>query len=68
VGRARVPAQLPRPGDADAVAQVWSPKDYARLQQVKAAYDPAELLRHGHRIPPARVPAQRGADRAPVPA
>jgi FAD/FMN-containing dehydrogenase len=47
--------------DAQSVARVWPDEVYARLQAVKAAYDPDEVFRQGHRIPPAApaVPGQR---------
>lgn len=47
--------------DADEVARVWEPEVHARLQAVKAAYDPHEVFRQGHRVVPvgAQVPAQR---------
>ena len=46
--------------DPEEVASVWPVEVHARLRQVKAAYDPGDLFRHGHRILPAGgVPAER---------
>ena len=42
------------PGDENDRARAWSPETYRRLQAVKATYDPANLLRLGHAIEPAR--------------
>ncbi|MFD2090674.1 FAD-binding oxidoreductase [Blastococcus deserti] len=39
--------------DTDAMADVWPEEVYARLRRVKADYDPHEVFRQGHRIPPA---------------
>jgi FAD/FMN-containing dehydrogenase len=48
--------------DAEAVSRNWEPAVWARLRAVKAAYDPTEVFRQGHRVTPS------GADRrAPVP-
>ncbi|WP_329302346.1 FAD-binding oxidoreductase [Streptomyces sp. NBC_00659] len=40
----------------DQVAMAYSPDDYRRLQRLKAVWDPANLLRHNHNIPPADAP------------
>jgi FAD/FMN-containing dehydrogenase len=41
------------PGDAADRARPWPAETYTRLRQVKAAYDPADMFRFGHAIPPA---------------
>ena len=41
------------PGDADDRARAWPSQTYERLRRVKAQYDPADLLRFGHSVPPA---------------
>ncbi|MFD6323177.1 FAD-binding oxidoreductase [Streptomyces sp. NPDC058442] len=38
---------------ADQVAMAYSPDDYRRLRRLKAEWDPANLLRINHNIPPA---------------
>lgn len=40
------------PGDDADRARAWGPDAYARLQQVKAAHDPQNLLRFGHAVAP----------------
>ena len=35
------------------VRKIFPPESYERLRAVKATYDPAELFRANHRIPPA---------------
>jgi Berberine and berberine like len=41
------------PGDAADRGRPWPAETYTRLRQVKAAYDPADMFRFGHPIPPA---------------
>jgi hypothetical protein len=41
-------------GDADRVRECYAPGDYRRLAALKAGYDPADLFRFTHHIPPAR--------------
>jgi FAD/FMN-containing dehydrogenase len=43
-------------GSTDAVRRLYRPGDLARLQQVKAAYDPDNLFRVNFNIPPERSP------------
>ncbi|MFI1445353.1 FAD-binding oxidoreductase [Streptomyces fructofermentans] len=40
------------PGDEPDRARAWTPEVYAFLQHAKAVYDPANLLRFGHAVPP----------------
>ncbi|MBG0853381.1 FAD-binding oxidoreductase [Streptomyces spinoverrucosus] len=42
-----------RPGDALDRARAWTPEIYDRLRHTKATYDPQNLLRFGHAVPPA---------------
>ncbi|MFE6287986.1 FAD-binding oxidoreductase [Streptomyces sp. NPDC057877] len=42
-----------RPGDAKDRARAWTPETYARLREAKTTYDPSNLLRFGHAVPPA---------------
>jgi len=49
-----------RPGDAADRARPWTPQTYARLRDLKARYDPKNLLRFGHAILPSdAIPAPR---------
>jgi FAD/FMN-containing dehydrogenase len=48
-----------RPGDAADRARPWSDATHARLAGLKALYDPNNLLRFGHAIAGAAVPAPR---------
>lgn len=41
------------------VATGYRPLDWARLQAVRAAVDPAGLLKAHHQVPAGRIPAQR---------
>ncbi|MDL5203051.1 FAD-binding oxidoreductase [Streptomyces sp. ALI-76-A] len=41
------------PGDEQDRARAWTPEVYAHLQHAKSTYDPANLLRYGHTVPPA---------------
>ncbi|MFI9819739.1 FAD-binding oxidoreductase [Streptomyces sp. NPDC052013] len=41
------------PGDAADRARAWTPETYTRLRRAKATYDPTDLLRFGHTVPPA---------------
>ncbi|MER6138214.1 FAD-binding oxidoreductase [Streptomyces sp. NPDC001815] len=41
------------PGDDTDRARAWTPEVHSRLQHTKDTYDPANLLRFGHTIPPA---------------
>lgn len=43
------------PGDAADRARPWTAETFARLQSVRAGFDPAELFRFGHAIPAAAV-------------
>lgn len=47
-----------RPGDAADRARPWEPRTYARLCELKARFDPKNLLRFGHAVAPT-VPAPR---------
>ena len=40
-------------GDPDRIADAYTPDDYRRLTEVKAAWDPDNLFRANHNIPPA---------------
>jgi hypothetical protein len=44
--------------DTNRTSAAYTPADYRRLREVKATYDPADVFRLNHRIPPA---PQRGA-------
>jgi FAD/FMN-containing dehydrogenase len=49
------------PGDAADRARPWPAEVHNRLRQVKATYDPSDMFRFGHAIPPAaKVPATTG--------
>jgi hypothetical protein len=51
-----------RPGDAADRARPWNKATHARLSELKALYDPENLLRFGHAITPgAAIPAARRA-------
>jgi hypothetical protein len=39
--------------DADQTAKAYTPADYRRLREVKAAYDPENVFAANHNIPPA---------------
>ena len=41
-------------GDPDRIADAYTPEDYRRLTEVKAAWDPGNLFRGNHNIPPER--------------
>ncbi|MGW0825581.1 FAD-binding oxidoreductase [Streptomyces sp. NPDC002845] len=41
------------PGDELDRARAWTPEVYDRLRRTKATYDPSNLLRYGHTVPPA---------------
>lgn len=41
--------------DPDAARLIYPPQTYARLAAVKAAYDPDNLFRSNHNVPPART-------------
>ncbi|NGO11702.1 FAD-dependent oxidoreductase [Streptomyces sp. HC44] len=41
------------PGDTPDRARAWTPEVYNRLRHTKSTYDPANLLRFGHTVPPA---------------
>jgi hypothetical protein len=41
------------PGDEEDRARPWTQEVYAHLQQAKSTYDPSNLLRFGHTVPPA---------------
>jgi FAD/FMN-containing dehydrogenase len=43
----------------DAVRRIYRPEDFARLQQLKATYDPANLFRINFNIPPQERAGQR---------
>ena len=49
--------------DPARTATAYAPTDYAALREVKAAYDPEELFRVGHRVPPADAAISRRSDR-----
>ncbi len=49
------------PGDAAERARPWTPQTYARLADLKARYDPKNLLRFGHAISTGPIPAAREA-------
>jgi hypothetical protein len=53
------PNLVERPSDASAF---WEPATWRRLQAVKSAYDPADVFRGNHHIPPAG--REGGASRA----
>ena len=40
--------------DPERVRQAYDPEDYARLAALKQAWDPANMFRLNHNIPPAR--------------
>jgi FAD/FMN-containing dehydrogenase len=40
-------------GDPDRIADAYTPEDYRRLTEVKAAWDPDNVFRGNHNIPPA---------------
>ena len=39
------------------VADAYSPETWARLVALKDRYDPGNVLRHNHNIPPSKAPA-----------
>jgi FAD/FMN-containing dehydrogenase len=48
-------------GDTRRTATAYTPEDHRRLRQVKAAYDPENVFRVGHNIPPAATASRRAA-------
>jgi FAD/FMN-containing dehydrogenase len=50
---AKLPNFLGADTDPESVKRAYEEADYARLREIKAAYDPHNLFRANHNIPPA---------------
>ncbi|MEO3767202.1 FAD-binding oxidoreductase [Streptomyces sp. B5E4] len=55
---------LAGPGTERLAPQAYDAGTYARLRAVKGTYDPENVFRHGHAVPPAGTGVAAGADRA----
>jgi FAD/FMN-containing dehydrogenase len=49
----KLPNFLAADSDPESVKRAYEESDYKRLQAIKAAYDPENLFRINHNIPPA---------------
>jgi FAD/FMN-containing dehydrogenase len=48
-------------GDTRRTAAAYTPENHRRLRLVKAAYDPENVFRVGHNIPPAAAASRRAS-------